>query len=95
MIDPMNGSPKSTAIKPDRELYPLVGPNEQNDLKCTFEDAERNNLLAGIRMSTRAKVELFEEMLDFAWRAGAIKKPNESMPRQSKPPGSAKIHSKR
>ena len=69
----MNGSPKSTAIKPDRELYLLVGPNEQHDLKCTFEDAERNNLLAGIHMSTRAKVELFEEMLDFAWRTGALK----------------------
>lgn len=35
-------------------------------LSCTAEEAEREELLRGIRMSTRAKVELFEEMLDFA-----------------------------
>lgn len=50
-----------------------MNDEHQKELRCTFEDAERNNLLAGIRMSTRAKVELFEEMLDFAWRTGALK----------------------
>lgn len=44
-------------------------------MRCTFEDAERNHLLDGIRMSTRGKIELFEEMLDFAWKTGAIKRP--------------------
>lgn len=64
-------------------------------LRCTFADAEHNNLLAAIRMSTKAKVELFEEMLNFAWRAGVIKKPNESAPLQSEPPATAKTSSPR
>ena len=50
-----------------------MNDEHQKELRCTFEDAERNNLLAGIRMSTRSKVELFEEMLDFAWHTGAVK----------------------
>ena len=67
----------------------------QKELRCTFEDAEHNNLLAGIRMSTRAKVELFEEMLDFAWKTGAIRKPEEATTSQGKPPASARTLSKR
>lgn len=67
----------------------------QKDLRCTFEDAERNNLLAGIRMSTRAKVELFEEMLDFAWQTGAIKKTDESTLPHSQPTANAGTPSKR
>ena len=67
----------------------------QEDLRCTFEDAERNNLIAGIRMSTRVKIELFEEMLDFAWRTGAIKKTSKSAPPQSQPHASAGTPSKR
>jgi len=46
---------------------------QQNELKCTFEDAERNHLLDGIRMSTRDKIQAFEDMLGFAWKSGAIK----------------------
>lgn len=42
-----------------------------NDLRCTFADAERNNLLAGIRLSTQAKIEFFEEMVSLAIAAGA------------------------
>lgn len=69
--------------------------SQQDALRCTFEDAERNNLLAGIRMSTRAKVELFEEMLDFAWKTGAIRKPEEAAALQSKPPATTRAPSKR
>ena len=54
----------------------------QDALRCTFEDAEHNNLLAGMRMSTRAKIEYFEEMIDLAWRTGAIK----PMQQAGKPP---------
>lgn len=72
-----------------------MNDEHQKELRCTFEDAERNNLLAGIRMSTRAKVELFEEMLDFAWRTGAIKKTNESTLPQMQTPASSGTYSKR
>lgn len=48
--------------------------DRQSDrLRCTFENAERNYLLDGMRMSTRDKIQSFEDMLDFAWRTGAIK----------------------
>lgn len=66
----------------------------QEETRCTFEDAERNNLLAGIRMSTRAKIELFEEMLDFAWRTGAIRKTNATALPQSQTPASARTYSR-
>jgi hypothetical protein len=72
-----------------------MNDEQQEELRCTFEDAERNNLLAGIRMSIRAKIELFEEMLDFAWRAGTMKKVNESAPPQNQPPATARASSRR
>ena len=46
-------------------------------LSVTAEEAEREELLRGIRMSTREKIEFFEEMLDIAWRMGVIKGPRE------------------
>jgi len=42
-------------------------------LSVTAEEAEHEELLRGIRMSTREKIEFFEEIIDLAWRAGAIK----------------------
>lgn len=56
----------------------------QYDLKCTFEDAERNHLLDGIRMATDDKIHMFESMLDFAWRSGAIKQLPTSKPENEK-----------
>ena len=53
--------------------------DEQDPLRCTFADAEHNNLLAGIRMSTHDKVQLFENMLDFAWKTGALQRYRESI----------------
>ncbi|MGH8370014.1 MAG: hypothetical protein ACRESC_03440 [Gammaproteobacteria bacterium] len=53
---------------------------QQNDLKCTFEDAERNHLLDGMRMNTHDKIQSFEDMLDFAWQSGVIKQLRESVP---------------
>lgn len=64
--------------------------NQQDALRCTFEDADHNNLLTGIRMSTRGKIELFEEMLDFAWKTGAIKRSEEVTASQSKSPPTTK-----
>lgn len=46
-------------------------------LSVTAEEAEHEELLRGIRMSTREKFELFEEMLDLAWRMGVFKGPSE------------------
>lgn len=42
-------------------------------LSCSAEEAEREELLRGIRMSTREKMEYFEEMIDLVARTGAIK----------------------
>lgn len=46
----------------------------RDPLQCTFADAELNHLRDGIRMSVRAKIEFFEEMLDLAWRSGAAQR---------------------
>lgn len=40
-------------------------------LQCTYEDARRTHLRQGIALSTRAKVDFFEEMVAFAFRFGA------------------------
>jgi len=48
-------------------------PSASPDLSCTFEQAEHNQLLAGIRMSTAAKIAWFEEMVAFAHAAGAMR----------------------
>lgn len=40
-------------------------------LQCTFDDARRVHLRQGIILSTRAKVDFFEEMVAFAVRFGA------------------------
>ena len=40
-------------------------------LQCTFADAARNHLRDGIRLSTAAKVDFFEEMVTLAVHFGA------------------------
>lgn len=40
-------------------------------LQCTYDDARRVHLRQGIALSTRAKVDFFEEMVSFAARFGA------------------------
>jgi hypothetical protein len=40
-------------------------------LQCTYDDARRNHLRDGIALSTRAKVEYFEEMVAFIAHFGA------------------------
>lgn len=40
-------------------------------LQCTFDDARRVHLRQGITLSTRAKVDFFEEMVAFAVKFGA------------------------
>lgn len=40
-------------------------------LQCTFEDARRNHLRQGIALSTRAKIDFFEEMVALAAHFGA------------------------
>ena len=41
-------------------------------LACTFEDTERVQLQAWIGLSTAAKVDFFEEMVELAYRSGAL-----------------------
>jgi hypothetical protein len=43
----------------------------RDPLSCSFTDAERNHLLEGIRMSTRAKVDFFEETVSLVVATGA------------------------
>lgn len=40
-------------------------------LQCTYDDARRNNLREGIKLSTAAKIAFFEEMVSFAFKFGA------------------------
>lgn len=40
-------------------------------LSCSFEDARRTNRLRGLKLSTSARVDFFEEMVTFAHRFGA------------------------
>ncbi len=37
-----------------------------------FEDAERAQLRAWASLSTAAKLDFFEEMVELAWRSGAL-----------------------
>lgn len=41
-------------------------------LEFTFEDAERAQLLAGVRLSAAAKIDFFEEMVELAYLSGAL-----------------------
>lgn len=39
---------------------------------CTFEDAERAHLRQWIALSSAAKVDFFEEMIQLAYQSGAL-----------------------
>ncbi len=39
---------------------------------CTFEDAEREHLRAWMGLSTAAKIDFFEEMIELAYQSGAL-----------------------
>jgi hypothetical protein len=41
------------------------------------------HLRDGIRMSTRDKIQFFEDMIELAWKAGAIKAPRPEKHKQS------------
>ena len=41
-------------------------------LRYTFEDAERKQLRAWVRLPASAKIEFFEEMIELAYRSGAL-----------------------
>lgn len=38
----------------------------------TYEDAERAQLLAWVRLSNSDKIAFFEEMIELAWHSGAL-----------------------
>lgn len=39
---------------------------------CSFEDVERAQLRAWVKLSTRAKIDFFEEMIELAYLSGAL-----------------------
>lgn len=41
-------------------------------LEFTFEDAERAQLMSWARLSAGAKIDFFEEMVELAYRSGAL-----------------------
>jgi len=41
-------------------------------LRFTFEDAEREQLRAWVRLPASAKIDFFEEMIELAYRSGAL-----------------------
>ncbi len=41
-------------------------------LEFSFADAERAQLMAWVRLSAGAKIDFFEEMVELAWRSGAL-----------------------
>lgn len=55
----------------------------RDPLACSFEDVARMHLRDGIRMSTRDKIQFFEDMIELAWKAGAIKAPRPEKHKQS------------
>ncbi len=56
-------------------------------LQCTYDDARRVHLRQGIALSTRAKVEFFEEMVNFAAKFGARDRLAVRRAKQSAPAG--------
>src|SRR3546814_2295903 len=52
-------------------LFPYTTLFRSDPLQCTFEDARRNHLRQGIALSTRAKIDFFEEMVALAAHFGA------------------------
>lgn len=56
-----------------REIFKAIAPvNPTEPLEYTFEDAERVQLMAWVRLSTSAKIDFFEEMVELAYRSGAL-----------------------
>jgi len=46
--------------------------DEWSQPHCSFEDAERAQLRAWMKLTTRAKIDFFEEMIELAYLSGAL-----------------------
>jgi hypothetical protein len=46
--------------------------DEWSEPHCSFEDAERAQLRTWVKLSTRAKIDFFEEMIELAYLSGAL-----------------------
>lgn len=57
-----------------------------------YADAERDHLLTWARLDTAAKIAFFEEMVELAWRSGALA-PERLALRDRQSPGSEPNHS--
>lgn len=49
-----------------------MNPSPSPSLEFSFEDAERAQLIEWVRLSAGAKVDFFEEMVELAYRSGAL-----------------------
>lgn len=47
--------------------------SDENDWQCGWEDARRRQLTAGLDATPMQRLEWLEEMLDLAYRAGAMR----------------------
>lgn len=45
---------------------------ESSESAFSFEDVERAQLWAWVKLSTRAKIDFFEEMIELAYLSGAL-----------------------
>ncbi|WP_407352136.1 hypothetical protein [Luteimonas sp. R10] len=50
----------------------LVNPSPSSSLEFGFKDAERAQLMDWVRLSAGAKIDFFEEMVELAYRSGAL-----------------------
>lgn len=50
----------------------LMATETNNALAFTFADAQRAQLQDWMRVSTSAKIDFFEEMIELAYRSGAL-----------------------
>lgn len=64
--------------------------NSTEPLEYTFEDAERVQLMAWVRLSASAKIDFFEEMVELAYRSGALT-PERLALRDTQAPNSGRI----
>ncbi|MEN1956581.1 hypothetical protein [Luteimonas changyuni] len=47
-------------------------PDPVPSLQFSFADAERAQLMAWVGLSAGVKIDFFEEMVELAWRSGAL-----------------------
>ncbi|MEZ0471514.1 hypothetical protein [Luteimonas salinilitoris] len=66
-----------------------MNPSPSPSLEFSFEDAERAQLMDWVRLSAGTKIDFFEEMVELAYRSGALAPERLALrDRQARPPSS-------